>query len=406
MKHCLADGSEERKPTVYTSGDWAYVLLEDGTAEIKGCDYSSAKELNVPAEIDGHVVTAVAGFQNSDYLPCGSQIITLPDTVTSVEAGAFLNCEELTAIIVSLEHPTLATIDGVLFYKPDKRLVCYPRAKKDSDYEIPRGIRSIEDYAFDSCSSLMTITLPDTLLSIGEDAFRDCTSLTSVMLLDSVTRIGDHAFSGCTSLKSISLPDTVINIGVNPFRCCSAMTTIIVSPEHPTLATISGVLIDKAEKRLICYPCARSADSYVVPEGVRSLGKFAFSCCRSLTSVVLPDTVVSIENRAFIMCTSLMSITLPVTLTSIEGGAFAECASLRSIAMPERVTSIGAGAFHGCRSLTRIALPDTLAEFDGNPFWGCDALTLTIPRNTWMTKWCKDNGLRYTYADALDWLLE
>ena len=119
---------------------------------------------------------------------------------------------------------------------------------------LPDGTAEIVNYSGDT----EEIVIPSDfngipVTSIGDDAFRDCSSLTSVSIPDSVTYIGDTAFEYCR-LTSVTIPDSVTSMGVNPFIRCFVLTDIIVSPEHPVFTTIDGVLFNKSEKKLICYP--------------------------------------------------------------------------------------------------------------------------------------------------------
>ena len=93
-----------------------------------------------------------------------------------------------------------------------------------------------------------------------------------------------------------------------------------------------------------------------MPDGVTSIGEYAFSDCSGLTSITLPDGVTSIGEGAFYDCSSLTGITLPDGVTSIVGFAFSDCSSLTSITLPDDVTSIGEDAFCGCSSLTELVL--------------------------------------------------
>ena len=88
------------------------------------------------------------------------------------------------------------------------------------------NIISIENWAFQNCSSLTTISLPDSVTSIGTEAFRSCSSLTTISLPDSLTSIGGSAFQNCASLTSISLPDSLTSIGGWAFQYCTSLTTI------------------------------------------------------------------------------------------------------------------------------------------------------------------------------------
>lgn len=367
----LAEEVEE--PIVYYSGDWAYVLLADGTAEVAGY-MGWEKELSVPAEIDGYAVASIGdnaffkcrtlssltlpdsvtnigdyAFSSCEFL----RSITLPDSVTHIGTNPFVSCPQLTDFLVSPDHPMLETIDGVLFDKMEKRLICYPYAFKASSYTVPQGILSI----------------------------------------------GDEAFAYNESLTSVILPDSVTSIGVNPFAYCKKLTDILVSPENPTLEVVDGVLFEKNEKRLVCYPCAFTDRNYTVPQGICSIGGSAFYGCRSLKRIDLADSVTSIGDYAFYLCGSLSSISMLDSVTSIGDYAFYYCRSLRSLALSDSLTSIGDSAFCSCQFLRSLTLPDSVTSIGDSAFNGCSSLTLTIPQNTWLTDWCEENEIPYTYAN-------
>ena len=89
-------------------------------------------------------------------------------------------------------------------------------------------VTSIGDFAFQFCSSLTSVTIPNSVTSIGNYAFESCSSLTSITIPDSVTSIGNRAFYGCSSLTSITIPNSVTSIGVGAFAACSSLTSIII----------------------------------------------------------------------------------------------------------------------------------------------------------------------------------
>ena len=193
-----------------------------------------------------------------------------------------------------------------------------------------------------------------------------------------VTSIRDVAFAWCSSLTTIELPDSVTSMGVNPFVGCKSLKNIQVSPEQPVFAVIDGVLFNKAEKSLICYPDGKQEEAYEVPQGIQQIKSGAFSCCSALTTIELPDSVTSIGESAFSDCSSLTTIELPDSVTSIGEHAFYRCRSLTSIELPDSVTSIGESAFAWCRSLTSIELPDSVTSIGDQAFWGCNNLTITL----------------------------
>jgi hypothetical protein len=157
------------------------------------------------------------------------------------------------------------------------------------------SITSIVDFAFQLCSNLIGVTIPNSVTSIGWSAFNGCTSLTNVTIPDSVTSIDSGAFNVCISLTSVNIPNSVTSIG-------------------------SG----------------------------------AFSNCRNLTSVIIPNKVTTIEEGVFKGCTRLASVTIPAGVTSIKKEAFSGCSSLENVIIPAAVTSIGESAFANCTGFTSV----------------------------------------------------
>ena len=311
------------------SGDYQYRVLEDGTAEITHY-FGRDSVVHIPETLDGKTVTSI---RDVAFAWCSSlTTIELPDSVTSMGVNPFAGCKSLKNIQVSPEQPVFAVIDGVLFNKAEKSLICYPDGKQEEAYEVPQGIQQIKSGAFSCCSALTTIELPD-----------------------SVTSIGVNLFAGCESLKNIR-----------------------VSPEQPVFAVSDGVLFDKAEKSLICYPAGKQEEAYEVPQGIQQIKFGAFSCCSALTTIELPDSVTSIGESTFSDCSSLTSIELPDSVTSIGKYAFYRCSALTGVELPDSVTSIGEYAFYRCRSLTSIELPDSVTSIGDSAFEKCDNLTVTI----------------------------
>ena len=392
--------AEDVERETFTSGDYEYALLDDGTVEITGYN-GKAEKLTIPNMLNGKKVTSI---DDRAFYRCDSLIsIIIPDSVAKISANPFAYCSTLKSIFVSSEHPYFFAIDGVLFRKADSCLISYPKGREYTTYNIPQGITAIGNSAFFCCDSLISVAIPDSVISIGDSAFSCCKSLTSITIPDSVTSIGDSAFSDCDSLTSITIPDFVTQIGVNPFVFCSSLKSIFVSPDHPYFAVIDDVLFRKADKTLISYPEGKASSTYTIPQGiisigngaffdnsslksitipdsVTSIGDWAFSSCDSLTSITIPDSVTSIGVGAFESCYSLTSITIPDSVTSIGDNAFSSCDSLITVSIPDSVTSIGDWAFASCDSLTTVSIPDSVTAIGNNAFYSCDSLiTVSIP---------------------------
>ena len=161
---------------------------------------------------------------------------------------------------------------------------------------VEKGVTSIGESAFENCSSLTSVMIPDSVISIGTSAFHSCSRSPSITIPDSVTSIGNFAFEACNSLSSITLSNNITSIGNWAFHGC-----------HLTSITI--------------------------PDSVTSIGAMAFHSCSNLKSITIPDSVTSIESAVFYNCTSLTSITIPDSVTSIGESAFSNCSSLQTISL-------------------------------------------------------------------------
>ena len=158
--------------------------------------------------------------------------IVIPSSVTSIGDHAFYDCESLTSINVDSNNEKYMSDNGVLYTKDKKTLIKYPSKKDGTKYIIMQGVASIGDYAFEFCSSLTSITIPDSVTSIGGCAFEFCSSLTSITIPNGVTSIGSSAFFCCTSLTNITIPDSVTSIGDYAFYKCDSLSVLCKSNSY------------------------------------------------------------------------------------------------------------------------------------------------------------------------------
>ncbi len=253
---------------------------------------------------------------------------------------------------------------------------------------IPDRITTIDRYAFRGCTGLTSVTIPDSVFYIGGSAFRGCTGLTSITLPDSVTRIDDSAFEGCTGLTSITLPDRATSIGSDAFFNTGYYSdesnwdgsAVLYIGNHLIRAKngISGEYEIRHNTLTIAdaaFEGCTGLTSVTISDSVTSITYGAFYGCTGLTSVSIPDSVTSIDAYAFYGCTGLTSVTIPDSVTSIAYSAFYGCTGLTSVSIPDSVTYIGAYAFYGCTGLTSMTIPDSVTSIDAYAFYGCTGLT-------------------------------
>ena len=319
----ISEGSFEPGERIYYCGDYQYTLLEDGTAEIHSywfdyywADDDSARELVIPEKLDGHTVTSIGNGSMGDN---GFKRVVIPDTVTRIGDSAFAFCQYLESVVI-----------------------------------------------------------PDSVTEIGQKAFIYCFALADLTLPDSVTKIGDKAFMGCHALTSVTIPDSVTELGENPFDYCMSLTSIEVSPDHPALEVVDGVLFGRADRRLITYLFTKEDTDYEIPEGTEIIGAWAFADNYSLRSVVIPESVTELREDAFGGCEALESVTIPGSVRVVGNDAFALCKSLKSVTIADGVEIIGDGAFAQCFSLESVAIPDSVASFGDCVFSDCESLASVV----------------------------
>ena len=191
-------------------------------------------------------------------------------------------------------------------------------------------------------------------------AFNECTSLTNIAIPDSITSIGSGAFNDTPWYDN--QPDGDVYIGKVYYHYKGEM------PENTSI---------------------------VIRDGTKEIAGEAFYLCSRLTSITIPDSVISIGNYAFSVCKSLTSITIPDSVTSIGYGAFVKCSSLTSVTIPDSVTSIDFTTFYGCTSLTSVTIPDSVTSIGEKAFYECNKLTIISKAGSEAERYAKENGISF-----------
>ena len=290
---CLHAAAAEDLPLhvqgdVYRAGDFLYRVLEDGTAEITS--YVGQQEAwEIPETLGGCRVSAIGerAFSNEGWIE---------------------------------------------FYTDD-----YPDYLREyiRRVRIPEGVTRIGAYAFEQCFTLVEVILPDSLEEIGEGAFDQCDALMRCELPGRLRSLGAYAFRGCLSMTRFRLPDTLAEIGANPFAACTGLQEVAVSPEHPFLRCVDGMLCDEREMRLIASTAKAWKEGVRLPEGIRALGDCSFAAA-PFEAYEIPAGVEEIGDWVFADCTQLKSLTIPASVQRIGDNPVAGCLWLESLQVSDQ----------------------------------------------------------------------
>lgn len=255
-------------------------------------------------------------------------------------------------------------------------------------------VTKIADNAFQDCSGLTSITIPNSITSIGYCAFGGCSGLTSITIPNSVNSISGSAFEGCSGLTSITIPSGVTNIRYSTFASCSNLTSVTIPKSLNSIMedafakcyNLKAVYISDLEAWLNVY---LDEGTIVSDNPISSsplyYANHLFLNGKEITELEIPNTISTINNFIFCNWSSLTSVSIPNSVTSINYFAFKGCKGLTSITIPNSVTSIGWGAFQGCTGLTTIVSEiDNPFEIDDDVFYCSDVdiystATLIVP---------------------------
>ena len=265
-------------------------------------------ELTFPEGIE-----RIAGFNNCT----GLTSVSFPEGVLSV--GYFKGCTSLTSLRIpgSVESifsfadctglRTVVIEDGAEKTMNASFSGCVSLESADCGASVTKMIGGV----FSGCTALTDVKLSPALTSIGEKAFKDCASLEALTLPDSVTELGKSVFEGCAALRTITLGAGItgydcvirsgISYGIRDLRA-DAVTNIYVSETNEALMSIDGVVYTKDGKTLFWYPNGRADENYMIPDGVKSIGLYAFyngsNTDPALRTLYIPASVRTIEMQS------------------------------------------------------------------------------------------------------------
>lgn len=277
-----------------------------------------------------------------------------------VIASGFSSVEKYNIIdigtIVEAEDYTEGTYGLMTYRKYNSYVEITDCDESVTEIEIPAEIdglpiTKIGNLAFENCSKLINIIIPDSVAWIGAKAFYQCRKIEKIRIPDAVTYIGEYAFAYCMNLEDVNIPQGITSIEAHTFSGCGGLKNINI------------------------------------PDSVTKIGDWAFSNCSKktltstgtnysgITSVSIPDSVVSIGAGAFSSCAYLASITIPDSVTEIETHAFSGCKNLTEFTVPKGIKEIKYRMFNGCDRLSKVTISNNIEKIDDDAFNECYSLT-------------------------------
>lgn len=431
--------AENTEPVEVESGDFTYIVGEDGTATIIKYN-AQGEEVEIPETIDSVTVTGIGA---NAFMQKNLKKIALPATVNSLaEENPFAALLFLEEITVAEGNKSYATSDGVLFTKDMKKIICYPMMRKGTSYTIPDGVetlgiasiystkleeiiipasvKTLGRHCFSFNENLTKISMADTTIEdIPPMCFAECRKLTDVAFSSSTIYIDLGAFMNCSALENVTLPENLDYIGQSAFQG-TAIKEIVI-PESVTKINYNAIGYDENEEMIpgtvIVGAVGSAAETYATDTDADYdvANEFTFvtyavyekqqeyNALDRKYSGMYEYAIVDGEGMITI-CNEVENVLeVPAEIdgtkiTSIYYGAFLSCSS-KTIILPEGIKKIDENVF--AETLEHLTIPASCTEITGEePFLQLPNLQ-SITVNEGNTAYSSEDGILYNKDKSL-----
>ncbi len=386
---------------------------EAKTATVVEGEY--AGEINIPENITVedvvYTVTAIGenAFQEDRNDPDKVTSVTIPNTVETVDAYAFMSCSGLTTVnwgtgVKSVGKSAFGSCTKITKVNITD-LAAWCQTNFASNTANPLSIKTGTPLVLND-EEITKLVIPDEVTEVGDYSFYQYNKLTSLKIGPNVKKIGNSAFYYCYGLTELTIPDNVTELGAEAFASCRGLTSVTIGNGLESIA--SGA-----------FSGCQGLKALVIPDNIKTIESNAFANCRELAEVTLGKGVEEIQNAAFQSCSKitkvnaadltrwcnikfggnnsnpamtskhlyingeeLTNVKFPTGIGQVNDNTFNGLEMLESVVLPDDVTRIGVSAFHNCTGLTSINIPESVTTIYGRAFQSCSNLaTIELPEN-------------------------
>lgn len=385
-----ADGTAYRLLRMYAENKRTFQVKE-GTVEIAVHAFGQNDHLEILS-----IPSSVSTIGASTFANCSAlETVTCEDKEIFKDTAISESAEILTS---GTDFASFTLENGILYGVDTNGMQTLVNVGTDYQGELPINENTTVLYkeALKNCTGITDLAFADNNLEkIGDGCFQGCTQFNELNFSghSKLSAIGVNAFEDCTGLNKVSLPDTVTELAEAVFKNCTSLESLMASG----IQEIGNAAF---------YNCSSLADITFLT-GVNDLGEEAFYGCRAITEIELPETLSQMGESCFENCVALKKITIDGTLTGISRycfygcrdlkevifgdtttrsasirvigvEAFGQCYSLETLDLESQsaLTQMGAGVFESCISLTKVKLPLNLVKIPEQCFVGCKELSI------------------------------